>query len=759
MIGNRNDGARGIINPDSRNSRESRVFSYLLSLEKAFGNTGAFIVGFTCVVFIRSILEGLLEYEHLLGIRAVPAVSQAMLFLHFPVFYAAVFLLILIIITRLTGYGIRPVSNIMLRWWPLLLLPPVFDWIISSGKGYHLGYIFKSRDIIHALWKFWLPVSLDIEGVTPGMRLEISIACIGVGLYIALRRNVWRGIAGFFATFVSLLLLGSIPALIVSAGLDGNWITAGGFGNLQSHRFAIIYGIATGIFGLILLYRYDTVFTNAWFRCFRWLRSCMYILLPALGFWALYWVFKPWLDYVLLKPGDWISVIGIILSQVFSFQSAALFNDMADEPWDRSNNRNRLFLTYGIRRSRVKALAWVLFGFGVFFALCVQYAVFLIVLVQHFIAWVYSFPPWRLKKIPGVSTLLISTAAVLSFIAGGAVIGREWVFAIMPQGLSLALLVSFFLGFGFKDMADKDDDKRAGVRSIPVIIGIQRGRFFYTLSIVIAVITFPLISGLSILLMPAIACAVLCAVLILRSGVSCERSLIIILLISLVSVGIAIRFDRHWLTIQRERLTVCMNVESKLTTDKPDAPGARTWRTVPVFEDELVSNGADLLGAYPWIIPRLCAAIGPERGGKLLNRAARAGVCPGVAFVASLDCFAASDEPKLWRDALDGALMWNALSPELCAVSGRQADAFGFVETSARILTYGREKWPTNPAIWAETARFLLKRDRREEALHALRMAHRNDPGSTELQMDITRIETMLLHQRNKDDEYKRSMQ
>jgi len=736
----------------------SRVLGYLSSLETTFNGIGEMLLGFICIVFLRSVLEGLLEYEHLLGIRAVPAVSQAMLFLHFPAFYVAVFLLILIIITRITGRGIRPVSGVMLHWWPLLLLPPVFDWIISSGAGYRLGYIFDLRDIPQIIWRFWLPVSLDIQGITPGMRLEISIACIGVGIYIAFTRNIHRGIVGFGITFISLLLLGSIPALAGSAVSDESWITAGGFGNLQSHRFAIIYGVLSGIFGLIVLHDHDRILFNAWVRGFRWLRSGMYAVLPALGFWALYWVFRPWLDYVFLKPGDWISVFGIVICQVVSFQAAALFNDLADEPWDRSDFRGRIFLAQGVQRRRVTFLAWILFAYGVFFALCVQYAVFLIVLLQHLIAWVYSFPPWRLKRIPIVSTLLVSTAAVLSFIAGGAVIGREWIFETMPGSLLLALQLSFILGFGFKDMADANDDKKAGIRSVPVILGMKRSRIFYAISIAASFISFPLISGLSILIVPGFVFGIIGAAIVVKAGVSGERVLISALLISLLVVGFGLRLDARWLAKQRERIAVCMEKDSESFSGSIKNNRIRGWLPASEFQNEIVRSGIDLIGEYPWIIPRLGAVIGFERAGLFLERAAHAGICPGMTHVASLDCFAAAGEPTRWCNAMDGALVWNSLRPDLFAVGGRQADELGYTGTASRLLTHGRKLWPQDASVWAETGRFFLKRGRIEEALHALRTALKNNPRSVQLQADIANVEALLNRQRIRDSVYKGSM-
>ncbi|MBN1426295.1 UbiA family prenyltransferase [Candidatus Fermentibacteria bacterium] len=681
------------------------------------------------VIFLRGILEGVLEREHLLGIRAVPGVSQSMLFLHFPAFYAAAFLLLVLLMHRWSGRPVTAVAITTAKLWPLTLLPPVLDALLSGGRGYDMSYLGTVREMGVVL-KGFFTTSTGLPGVTPGMRVEIALACLGVGIYAGAWQGAIRGLAGAVCAFFGLMVLGSLP-LAGGVGAEG-WMHIGGFGNLQSHRFAIVNMLATGVLALAVWHRASARTLRAWMRGFRWLRSLMYGGLTGLGVWVIFTLQRPWITSAFSRAGDWLSVVAVVVAQVLCFQSAALSNDLADEPWDGASPRRRA-LWEGMGREHARVVSGVLALMGLALALCVQYAVFLIMLAQLVLAAGYSWEPIRLKRIPLVGTAVVAMAAMLAVVAGAAVIGREWVFQIVPWRFLGALWVSFFLGFGIKDIADEAADRAAGVWSFPVAMG-PRAVPVLACCALLSFAVFPVLSGIGALLVPGMVLGVVCAVAVVLRRVWSERAALLILLIALLGIAVGVARDRVWLHRARGSLE---DFCEALAVRSPESALAVSAVCPGGVTPEVLPEVWPLAGLYPWLLPRVSQTLEPSHAAFLLGQAAAAGVCPGLAASAGLEPLMRIDSREQWCLALAGAVAGGREDGSLIAAAARHADAMGLAKAAAVLRDRGIERWPGSAAVWAELARAHLAASRPREALESILHAQTLDPASADLQRDV----------------------
>ncbi|MCX8190553.1 MAG: hypothetical protein N3F05_05010, partial [Candidatus Diapherotrites archaeon] len=101
----------------------------------------------------RGLLEGLLEYH-----KTIPPAEA--LFLHFPLWYFNVFLSLSIIVSFFTGEKLWKTAKVIFLFTPLLLLVPVFDFLVSGGRGYMLGYAYDFESFSKVL--------LSVGGIIPG---------------------------------------------------------------------------------------------------------------------------------------------------------------------------------------------------------------------------------------------------------------------------------------------------------------------------------------------------------------------------------------------------------------------------------------------------------------------------------------------------------------------------------------------------------------------------------------------------------------
>ncbi len=705
------------------------------SFERPWGSwaSTAWTVG--AFVFLRGILEGVLEREHVLGIRAMPGVSQAMLFAHFPAFYASAFLAVVLLLHAWSRRPIPVVSTAVAKAWGIVMLPPLVDAVVSRGVGYDLGYLGSATDVRTVVRGFFSLSPAQLPGVTPGMRCEIALACLSVGAYVAAWRGVVRGGGAAVSTFVTLLILGSVPVL-GGVGTEG-WSVAGGFGNLQSHRFAIVYTVISCVLACAVWLRSGRTSFLAWMHGFRWLRTGVYSALVALGVLVVWVLLSPWLDRAFTRSGDWVSFLAAILAEALCFQAAAVMNDLADAPWDRLGSRRRA-LQRGMSIPTARRLWPTLAGIGLCLALCVQYAVFLLVVTQLVLAALYSCPPVRLKRVPLVGTALVATAATLAVSVGVAVLAREWVFSVVPARFLTAWWISFFLGFHVKDLPDAESDRAGGVYTIPVLLG-RAARPVIALAAMWAFILFPLVAGLASLVVPGILLGAACVVVIVRGASWSEGAALGMLLLGILGVAAGVVGDEAWRTRSRRSVQEWFGRTAEASPEAAarvvlDA-GARPDRTWAV------EAAWPLAGQYPALIPA-ARSLPPERATSLLWDAARSGIGGGLPWVAMLEPLTSLGDRARWRHALDGAIAWGREEGTLLAVAAREADELGLALADA-LRHRGLTRWPRDAAVWAEHARWLLAYGRLEEAEEALRRALSLDPSSREIRGDLDRVRAM----------------
>jgi 4-hydroxybenzoate polyprenyltransferase len=474
---------------------------WLQRAEHAGGDGRAWAALLAAWILARNLLEGILERPHTLGFDGREDLSAAMVFLHFPVFYLVVFAWTCLWLHALTRRPLAGVLRATALGFGALLVAPLLDAAVSRGAGYDLAYLRGFGDF---LWRFWSPGARVVE-VSPGQRVEIVLACVLAAAYAfaAGRERAPVGAAGREPASTGaarrvrsvagglLTALAAATGVYVIAALAGGWPASfarlfgrgwspteayerafqlGGLVPDESRRHALVMLLPLLPALLFLVARRDAARFRAVRRALPWSRLLFYPGMVPAGAYLGSIVCRGFLPARFPGPVDPVALIVLTSSMVAAFLAALAWNDLHDRDADAVNAPERPVAS-GLIPPACAARAAVACATTAFFlALCVSYPAALLVLAVLLLAWAYSAPPLRLKRIPGIATATLGLLAVTAMTTGFSLFTREaapWAF---PPRVALALFTGVTLGFTAKDLKDRDGDHRTGTITLATLL-------------------------------------------------------------------------------------------------------------------------------------------------------------------------------------------------------------------------------------------------------------------------------------------------
>jgi 4-hydroxybenzoate polyprenyltransferase len=242
---------------------------------------------------------------------------------------------------------------------------------------------------------------------------------------------------------------------------------------------------------------------NAVIKNFRAERVFSYVLMIFFGIFIAHTIFP----YIKLNWNDWLSVIVLCLSFIFSCLFAICANDMADEDTDKISNADRPLISNALSKQDMKQMGFVFLLASLISGFLAGYTAFFFVLTFTSLYYIYSVPPTRFKLIPFFSSFIISLCMLSAIIAGFFLVSPVKYVPVFPTKLILAIVVIFSLLANVRDMKDVKGDKMAGIKTVPIIFGNKWGPRVVAIFAGLAFILIPLFSGIYILFITAIPTA------------------------------------------------------------------------------------------------------------------------------------------------------------------------------------------------------------------------------------------------------------
>jgi len=488
------------------------------AVESAPLSLGSFLTAFLAIILVRLLIEN--------GTNLLPSDSFTYVlyeFLHLFLFFLFAFLLFLPI-TRLAGAASwSRATNLLLAGFLIIWTPPVIDKIIFGNQAFWSFYEF---DGVQGLFSNFFRFFNDNPsiGITYGVRIEVALMSIGLGFYALFRsRKPFRAIGIAFLSYVVFFILGTFPSYIaipmiaIRKGLLG--VTSADIGGFMlspkqffgqdftdfrtylGFRMSLVYVVLLTLSVGIFLYKAARKTFFALLGNVRWPQVFWHggLLFLGGGLAMIYAGAEPDFD-----PFEILAIVVMAIAVESAWLASVVGNDLSDRRIDALTNPFRPIPKRAVPELLYKQIGVVFFASSLLFSATVNVKSTLFLLAYQAIAWVYSMPPLRLKRIPFVATALSAAAGMTILFAGYSVLSPVQTIAPIPFPLLVFLFACYAVTLPLKDFKDIEGDRADGVFTIPVILGEERARFSIGAALFACYVASPVVLREVGLLLPAL---------------------------------------------------------------------------------------------------------------------------------------------------------------------------------------------------------------------------------------------------------------
>ncbi len=508
------------------------LFEAVEAIETTPLTLGGFAIAFFAIIVVRLLIEngtvlflsGSLSY----------VVYE---FSHTFLFFLLSFLFFLPVIRLAGATSWQRATNLLLVGFLIIWTPPVIDKVIFGDQAFWSFYQFDGlRELLSDFFHFF--GGSPSMGITYGVRIEVAIASVGLGFYSFFRlRKPLRAVGIAFLSYIVFFVLGTFPSYIAIAALSSHkglfGVTAAdiaGFmlspkkffgadiGDLRmslGYRMSLVYALLSVFSVGIFLYRSSRKIFFALLRNVRWPQIFWHggLLFLGGGFAIMYAGADP--DFSLFEV---LSVIVMITAVESAWLASVIGNDLADRRIDALTNPARPLPKQTVSESLYRQIGLLFFTTSILLSAIVNTKATLFLLAYQALAWIYSMPPLRLKRIPIIATLLSAGAGISVLLAGYTVLSPVSTITPIPFPLLAFLFVCYAITLPLKDFKDIEGDRKDGVLTIPVIFGEEVARTMIGIALFSCYIASPVILHEVGLIVPSLLFGSLAFLSVRRAG-------------------------------------------------------------------------------------------------------------------------------------------------------------------------------------------------------------------------------------------------
>ncbi len=449
------------------------IASFGLLIEKIENSKvpiGNFILSFLFIIFIRCFLE-------LISSSCFFPLSTA---LHFGVFTISVCITLIAVISIFSHSPVRMVAKLVMTGFIILIFPPIFDLILNLGNKTVMGYDLLQIEKNPILSFFTFFGSYSRIGITPGIKIELSVVLFFGFLYFKFKTNFVKAMLSVFVMYIVLFFYLSTPYwLMIFYRLFGLSIDYPfhdiDWDLIYFYSFLCLLMLCVVFFKLNKKYFFEII------KDMRFERTMHFLLIFILGIViARKILFSSFVYNTASFWGGIFSLASIIFAWLFSVVS----NNMADIKIDTISNPNRPSVSRAIPIGKYKLISSLLLYLSLFTSLIVSWKLLFIISIFIGSYYLYSMPPFRFKRIPLFSKLFIGFNTLIILIFGYEYYSLFSLAIAEPHTINLFLvnfpaslyaifLIGFSLCSNFIDLKDFEGDKFAGIITLPGLLGIK----------------------------------------------------------------------------------------------------------------------------------------------------------------------------------------------------------------------------------------------------------------------------------------------
>ncbi|VAX36802.1 hypothetical protein MNBD_UNCLBAC01-1306 [hydrothermal vent metagenome] len=424
-------------------------------------------------------------------------------------YFLIIFIVGAVFISKIVGKQLLDVMRFGVRFYPIILLPPLIDRLILGQTT-----AYKYATIPNLGGNFWT-LSFLWGDASVGVSIEILLALCGVLWYVYRNtKSFWKSLGTFLFMDVLLVLI-STPDLFFGEG----------FGDYYYDIFIPFYYCIPFLFlllGVMALYRNDKM--QAMIINLRPIRSLIFVMAVGTGGWV-----RSLSSNDLYEGYLFFNAFAIFLV----WQVSVFINDIFDMDIDRLTNPERPLIK-GIVTPDEYKLAGILLSFiAMSLTIVIKPVVFLMIVVSIFLAYSYSAPPLRLRKTL-LGNLVIGLSLAISFWAGLFSSDDPYVFHKRHVFLGVLLFIIGTVISLSKDIKDVEGDKQCGIDNLFTSYGKAKGKLITSFCI-FAALSIPavLFVSLAIFILSLIAVFLYYKFETIQGVYLCSLAVILIVILNL----------------------------------------------------------------------------------------------------------------------------------------------------------------------------------------------------------------------------------
>lgn len=432
---------------------------------------------------------------------------------HYTLFYLAAILLSVWLVSLALSIDASAMTRALIFVLPIMWTAPLID--IAFG-GARMTYIFSADVYQIGLYLVTYFGSFSDTGVTIGQRLELVVLILLFAAYsYAQTRRRTAALAAAGLQYLLLFALACMPSVLMLL-LPGHDLVRGFQDSLIAHSAAypadLGYGLRTVevffntvmsqilyillcIAGIGWLSRVDAGMLQAVKQNLRPERMAHFVIMAVLG--GLLAVHMG--AQVQWTVFDIVTVTAALIAILFACVFAIAVNDLVDVSIDAVSNKSRPLVTGALSPAQMRQVGGVSAGMTLFGGLALgPYSLFFLgVFTAAY--YVYSAPPLRLKRIPVFSSSLIGLASLSMLLLGFYLVAPDQQLATFPADIGILVVLAMTLITNVRDLKDVEGDGRAGIWTLPTLLGEARARWVMGAMTLVAYALVPLVIPVAIL--------------------------------------------------------------------------------------------------------------------------------------------------------------------------------------------------------------------------------------------------------------------
>lgn len=451
---------------DLKLDKDNILKKTLSSVENSKTPFGYFIFSFIFVITLRNFLEIFSDVNLPLTVYNI---------FHYDISYTALAILLILLLYSAIKTSVSEISKVVLTSFVILNVVPIVDLLLSWGKGLDLAYLSPDsyREFLIRFVSFF--GTFQKKGITPGIKIEVLLVLAGIFYYVFIKTSrIFKSFLYMFTAYSLIFLYLSFPFLIKKVmGIFNLEFLHSNIQYIQFYLFIIFFS------GIRLLYLFNSKVFIAIIKDIRLFRLAHFFLMFVLGI-VIGSQFYP----ISIRSEDPFSLffifIGITLAWIFSVMT----NNIADINIDNISNKGRPLVMGTVSIKLYKRISYSILFACLLYSGVVHFRAFFFISLFIGNYFLYSMPPFRLKRISILSKLAISLNSLVLVMLG--FISVTDTLEYFPDTIMIFLLIPFTLAINFIDIKDYEGDKKEGIKTLPVIIGVKKAKvligFFFALN-------------------------------------------------------------------------------------------------------------------------------------------------------------------------------------------------------------------------------------------------------------------------------------